>query len=207
MVEVSRRRAIEDVASALFRARGYSATSVRDIASALNIQGPSLYAHVSSKEDVLWAIVDRAAMRFETAALRALGPSGGPEAGSERSVTRAQDPSAAIAALVRAHVRVITDDPGAAAVFVHEWRALSGERRAAILARRDSYERTFRDLIEAGMAGGQFELTDPVIAATTILSALNGIASWYDPAGRLSPDRIADHFVDLVLRMLQGASR
>ena len=76
MVEVSRRRAIEDVASTLFRAHGYSATSVRDIARALDIQGPSLYAHVSSKEDVLWAIVDRAATRFETAALEALGTSG-----------------------------------------------------------------------------------------------------------------------------------
>ena len=79
MVEVSRRRAIEDVASTLFRQRGYSATSVRDIARALDIQGPSLYAHVSSKEDVLWAIVDRAATRFETASLQALGTLGGPD--------------------------------------------------------------------------------------------------------------------------------
>ena len=207
MVEVSRRRAIEDVASTLFRARGYSATSVRDIARALDIQGPSLYAHVTSKEDVLWAIVDRAATRFETAAVQALGTSGTPDAGSARLATAARDPSAALAALVRAHVRVITDDPGAAAVFVHEWRSLGGERRTAILARRDAYERRFRDLIEAGMAGGEFELTDPVIAAMTILSALNGPAAWYDPAGRLPPDRIADHLVDLVLRMLQGASR
>jgi hypothetical protein len=50
-------------------------------------------------------------------------------------------------------------------------------------------------------------MTDPVIASTTILSALNGLPAWYDAAGRLSPDRIADHLVDLVLRMLQGASR
>jgi AcrR family transcriptional regulator len=207
MVEISRRRAIEDVASTLFRARGYSATSVRDIARALDIQGASLYAHVSSKEDVLWAIVDRAAARFETAARWALGTPEARDADPARSPGPANDPSAAIAALVRAHVRVITDDPGAAAVFVHEWRSLGGERRAAILARRDAYERTFRDLIEAGMAGGEFELTDPVIASTTILSALNGIPTWYDPAGRLSPDRVADHHVDLVLRMLQGTSR
>ena len=69
MVELSRRRAIEDVASELFRAHGYAATSVRDIARGLEIQGPSLYAHVTSKEDVLWAIIDRAAGRFEAAAV------------------------------------------------------------------------------------------------------------------------------------------
>jgi AcrR family transcriptional regulator len=204
VVEISRRRAIEDVASELFRAHGYAATSVRDIARALDIQGPSLYAHVTSKEDVLWAIVDRAATRFEAAADEALEPPA--TLVSIRPWAHA-DPAVAIAALVRAHVRVITDDPGAAAVFVHEWRALGDERRSAILARRDAYERRFRDLIERGMADGVFEMTDPVVASTTILSALNGLPAWYDAAGRLSPARIADHLVDLVLRLLQGASR
>ena len=52
MVEVTRRQAIEDVASDLFRERGYAATSIRDIARALSVQGASLYAHVTSKEDV-----------------------------------------------------------------------------------------------------------------------------------------------------------
>ena len=60
MVEhLSRRQAIEDVASDLFRERGYAATSIRDIARALSVQGASLYSHVTSKEDVLWAIVDQ----------------------------------------------------------------------------------------------------------------------------------------------------
>jgi AcrR family transcriptional regulator len=204
VVEISRRRAIEDVASELFRTHGYAATSVRDIARALDIQGASLYAHVTSKEDVLWAIVDRAATRFEAAAEAAVQPPMGH--GSALPAAHA-DPMIALAALVRAHVLVITDDPGAAGVFVHEWRALGPERRAAILARRDAYEARFRELIERGMANGVFEMTDPVIASTTILSALNGLPAWYDAAGRLSPDRIADHLVDLVLRMLQGASR
>jgi AcrR family transcriptional regulator len=197
VVEPSRRRAIEDVASELFRAHGYAATSVRDIARVLDIQGPSLYAHVTSKEDVLWAIVARAAARFESAAEAATAPA--TEAG--------QDPATILAALVRAHVRVITDDVGAAAVFVHEWRALADDRRAAVLARRDAYERRFRDLIEAGIATGHFEMTDPALAAMAVLSTLNGIPGWYRPEGRLPAARIADHFVDLVLRMLHGASR
>lgn len=198
MVELSRRRAIEDVASELFGARGYAATSVRDIARVLDIQGPSLYAHVASKEDVLWAIVDRTAARFEAAA----------EAAEAATATdSSHDPAAALAALVRAHVRVISDDVGAAAVFVHEWRALGADRRAAVLARRDAYERRFRDRIAAGVATGDFEMTDPALAATAVLSALNGIPAWYRPDGRLLADRVADHFVDLILRMLHGASR
>jgi TetR/AcrR family transcriptional regulator, cholesterol catabolism regulator len=195
LVEISRRQAIEDVASDLFREHGYAATSIRDIARALSVQGASLYAHVTSKEDVLWAIVDRAAGRFEAAADRA-------EAAAE--ARRPGDPAEAIAALVRAHVEVVTAHVDEAGVFLNEWRALGRERRAEILERRDAYQARFRRAIEAGIAVGSFAMTDTSIAASSILSALNGVAAWYDPAGRLPADRIADHLVDLVLRMLEG---
>ena len=195
MVELSRRQAIEDVASDLFRERGYAATSIRDIARALDVQGASLYAHVTSKEDVLWAIVDRAASRFETAA---------DQAERNADARRPGDPAEAIAALVRAHVEVLTADVAEAGVFVHEWRALGVERRAAVLERRDAYEARFRRRIGEGIAVGAFALTDPAIASGAILSAINGLATWYDPEGRLSAERIADHLVDLILRMLEG---
>ena len=195
MVELSRRQAIEDVASDLFRERGYAATSIRDIARALSVQGASLYAHVTSKEDVLWAIVDRAASRFEAAADRA-------ELAAD--ARRPGDPAEAIAALVRAHVEVLTAHVDEAGVFVHEWRALGPERRAVILERRDAYERRFRRRIEEGITVGAFAMTDPAIASGAILSAVNGVATWYDPKGRLPAGRIADHLVDLSMRMLSG---
>jgi AcrR family transcriptional regulator len=195
MVELTRRQAIEDVASDLFRERGYAATSIRDIARALSVQGASLYAHVTSKEDVLWAIVDRAAGRFEAAADRAE---------REAEARRPGDPAEAIAALVRAHVEVLTADVDEAGVFVTEWRALGPERRAEILARRDAYERRFRTRIAEGIAVGAFGLTDPAVASSALLSAVNGVATWYDPAGRLPASRIADHLVDLILRMLSS---
>src|SRR6478672_4061032 len=126
MVETTRRREIEDAASSLFHERGYSATSVRDIARAVDIQGASLYAHVASKQDVLWSIVEGTAARFEVAAA---------------------DPGAIVfgpgvhlISLVRAHVGVVTDDIERASVFVHEWRALDPERRDDIARRRDAYE-------------------------------------------------------------------
>jgi hypothetical protein len=87
---------------------------------------------------------------------------------------------------------------------MHEWRSLGEERRRQILERRDAYQARFRRHVEAGMAGGVFAMTDPAIATSSILSAINGVAAWYDPAGRLPADRIADHLVDLVLRMLEG---
>jgi AcrR family transcriptional regulator len=195
MVELTKRQAIEDVASELFREHGYAGTSIRDIARALSVQGASLYAHVTSKEEVLWAIVDRAAARFEAAA---------DAAELSAAASRPGDSAEVLAALVHAHVGVLTADVDAAGVFVHEWRALDIGHRSSILARRDAYEARFRRTIENGIAVGAFAITDPAVATSTLLSAVNGVAGWYDPAGRLPAARIADHLVELSLRMVSN---
>jgi AcrR family transcriptional regulator len=191
-VTETRRVQIDDVATALFRERGYAATSVREIARALDLRGASLYAHVASKEDVLWSIVDQTAARFEDAADAAAGAEGSAEA--------------RLVGLLRTHVGVITGDPGAAVVFVHEWRQLNGHRRAEVLARRDRYEGRFRDLIRAGVDSGEFEPGDAGLIATFILSALNGIATWYRPDGRMSPEKIVETYADLALRAVRRRS-
>lgn len=188
MVETPRRQQIEDAASALFRERGYSATSVRDIARALNMQGPSLYAHVASKEDVLWSIVIRAADRFHTL----VGP----------IATGATPPAAKLREVIRAHVAVVTSSQKDAAVFLHEWRFLSPDRRADVAARRDAYEALFRQVISDGIGAGVFGHVDVPLTAMTILSALNGIATWYRTDGPLTPDEIADSYADLFLKAL-----
>ena len=196
MIEAgTRRREIDEVASELFHANGYAATSVRDIARALDIQAASMYAHVASKEDVLWSIVDRAAGAFEAAADAAVADGA------------TADPVDRLAALVEAHVEVVTADPRRSSVFVTEWRHLSPDRRTVIADRRDAYEARFRATIEDGIATGSFASTDAAIAATFLLTALNGIAGWYRPDGRLSADRLADHYVDLALRSLSEDHR
>jgi AcrR family transcriptional regulator len=189
----SRRRAIDEVASELFRANGYAATSVRDIAKALDIQAASMYAHVASKEDVLWSIVDAAATAFERAADSAEADAG--------------DPVDRLAALVEAHVEVVTADPERSSGFATEWRHLGADRRAAVAERRDAYESRFRAAITDGIAIGAFRSTDPALAAAFVLTALNGIASWYRTDGRLGPDRIADHYVELALGALTETAR
>jgi TetR/AcrR family transcriptional regulator, cholesterol catabolism regulator len=166
---------------------------VRDIARVLDIRGPSLYAHVASKEDVLWAIVDRVASRFETAA--------------DAATAEAPDPDNLLAGLVRAHVLVVAEDVGEASVFIHEWRYLSDDRRQAVLERRDAYESRFRAAIANGIASGAFALTDPSLAATFLLTALNGIPTWYRPGGAASPAQLADLYADLAVRSLTEASQ
>ena len=191
MVE-TRRRQIEDVASSLFRQQGYAATSVRDIARGVAIQGASLYAHVASKEDLLWAIVRRAAERFEAAADTAEHETAGQPAGAR------------LEGLVLAHVGVVTDDVGQAGVFVREWRSLGSDRRARIGQRRDAYEERWRRLIAEGSESGDFAPVDPALAASYLLTALNGIATWYRPDGTLSARAIAAEYANLSRRSLSA---
>ncbi len=194
VVETTRRREIEDAASSLFREHGYSGTSVRDIARALDIQGASLYAHITSKQAVLWSIVDEAADRFETAADAALLAVGGSRSG----------PGSRMDALVRAHVRVVVDDLERASVFVHDWRSLSADRRVEVLRRRDAYEARFRAIIADGVATGTFAPVDPVVAASYVLTALNGIVAWYRPDGRVNPTALVEIYTDLSRRAVRA---
>ena len=181
MVELTRRQAIEDVASDLFREHGYAGTSIRDIARALSVQGASLYAHVTSKEDVLWAIVDRAATRFEAAADAA-------EAAAE--ARRPGDPAEVLGgARSRARrgpdgrrrrgerVRERMACPRAGAPPIDPRAARSPTRTGSAAASRQ------------GIAVGAFAMTDPPSRRRRSSAPLNGISAWYDPAGRLPAGR------------------
>jgi AcrR family transcriptional regulator len=185
----TRRQQIEDVASALFSDRGYAATSMRDIAKALDLQGGSLYAHIPSKEAVLASIVQQAAERFH-AAVRPLAQ--GPGTAAER-----------LRRMVHAHVSVVAAGRERATVFLFEWTFLSPERREPVASARDTYEGYFTQVIAEGVAAGELTASDPKLAAVFILSAMNGLAHWYRSDGPLGPEELADHYADLFLCGLQ----
>jgi AcrR family transcriptional regulator len=188
----SRREQIEDVASALFSDRGYRATSMRDIASALDIQGASLYAHVSSKEAVLASIVERAAERFHDA----VGPiAQGPGTAAER-----------LRRMIDAHVKVVADGRERAHVFLFEWTSLGPERRERIAKARDAYESLFTRVIAEGIQAGELAREDARLAAIFLLSAMNALAHWYRPDGPIGPEAIASHYANLFLHGLERQS-
>ena len=158
---------------------------MREIARGLQIQGASLYAHVGSKEDVLLAIVERAADRFA----EAINP----------HVAGTTWPADKLRAMIRAHVGVVTDDLAAAAVYLEEWRFLAAERREIILGRRDAYERAFRSVIAEGIETGDFRMVEPRMTTRALLSSLNGIAGWWRPEGPLNAAQVAESYADLLL--------
>ena len=181
------------MASALFSSRGYAATSMRDIARALDLQGGSLYSHIPSKEAVLAAIVEEAAEDFH-AAVRPMAERPGPAAERLRE-------------MVAAHVRVVTGGRERAKVFLFEWTFLGEERRDAVARSRSAYQGYFERVVAEGVAAGELSAPDPKLAAVFVLSAMNAIAYWYRPDGALGPDALAGQYAELFLRGLQAHER
>ncbi len=171
-------------AERLFRERGFHATSVRDIAETVGLQGGSLYSHVESKDDLLWDIVNQSADRF-FAALR-------PIVASQKEIIRT------LGDAIVAHVGVLTDDLDAAAVYTTEWRHLSAERRAAVAQRRSEYEQLFRTLVRQGIREGVLSPVDETYATLFILSTLNYLYLWFRPGGRMTSDEVARMLADFI---------
>ncbi|MDQ4076733.1 MAG: TetR/AcrR family transcriptional regulator [Chloroflexota bacterium] len=188
-MESERKIQILDTAERLFSERGYQATSMRDLARELDLKGGSLYSHISSKEELLWRIVERAADEF----LGAVQP----------LVERDDDPVERLRDAIHAHVRVVTDNLDAATVYFHEWRFLSEPRRSEFLERRNHYEQLMRGLVADAVASGEFVQVDPKWATLLILSAVNWLYHWYNPDGPLSADEIADRFIEMIFHGLQ----
>jgi TetR/AcrR family transcriptional regulator, cholesterol catabolism regulator len=67
------------------------------------------------------------------------------------------------------------------------------------VSRRDHFERVVRNIVQQGIDEGVFRRTDTAISVNALLGAVNWMTRWYRPAGRLSPDEIADQFADLFL--------
>jgi TetR/AcrR family transcriptional regulator, cholesterol catabolism regulator len=188
-VESERKIQILDVAERLFAQRGYHATSMRELAQEVDLQGGSLYSHISGKEELLWRVLERAADRF----MSAIQPA--------QASTRV--PVEMLRAAIRAHLGVITENVDAATVYFHEWKALSEPRRSAFLERRDRYERLMRDLVARAVDSGAFREVEPKWATLVILSTLNWVYQWYDPEGPLSSDEIAERLTEMVFEGLQ----
>src|SRR4051812_40520154 len=137
----SRREELTRTAARLFADRGYHGTSLADVAEALGMQKASLYHHIDSKEDLLWAVAWGGAEAFH-AALDAV-PDDVPVPGKIRLA-------------LRAHLRVVGEQLDAATVFTREWRALDGERRGGLVAaRRRPRGRPRRPLPGGGGGGGR----------------------------------------------------
>ncbi len=177
------RRRTEILHSALraFRARGYHATTLEDIATQLGIRSAALYHYFPDKESILYACHREGLAEVERILTEA----------RERYATAQER----LAYAIREHVRVMADTLEASALAL-EVSALSPRHRAEVIAQRDRYERGLRDIVADGAAKEQFRALNPKLAVFAILGAINWVARWYRPDGPVRAPELGAQFAD-----------
>ena len=183
---------IRIAAIALFKARGYHGTPVRELAQAVRIETASLYYHFPSKQEILSDLFDRTM----DALLEGLG----------QAIASGSNPEERLRTFVRFHVLFHIARQDEAFISHSEIRSLSARNRRRNIAKRDRYERMVRGLLTAGVRAGDFEIADVRLASTAILMMCSGVSDWFTGRGRLKGARVADRYADMVIRMVTGSA-
>jgi AcrR family transcriptional regulator len=182
---VKPRESILGVATQLFSEAGYAGTTMRDIAKAVGVLPGSLYAHIDGKETLLLEIVESGIDRFLAAAADLEGTA---------------EASDRMRSAIKAHVRVVAENPQRTLVVFHQWRFLSGPNRSRIVDKRRRYEDAFTKIVGDGVETGAFSRQlDRKVAVLSILGSLNWTAEWFRPDGPADADEIGDRLADTIL--------
>ncbi len=188
----NRRQALIMAAAALFRRKGFAATSTRDIAQAVGMHSGSPFYHFKSKDALLYAVMEagmHSALARQTQALQALGNS--VEAGFARAQLRG---------LIRAHFETLLG-PGNdfVPVMLYEHRSLGARQRLALAKLQAQYEAAWGPVLEAlhreGVLGAPVKL-----ARLLMLGALNWSVQWFDSKKSASVDDLTDACMALFLK-------
>jgi AcrR family transcriptional regulator len=182
------REDILEAAAQVFRQKGFHGASMQDIAKAVNLQKPSLSHHVSSKQEILLALLDRA-LELLLERISAI---------SSQDITADQK----LREMVRAYLQILAENTDLSAVLLFEHRSLERKQHARHVPNRDRFESLWRAVLEEGVATKRFTCKDPALTTRAILGILNWTITWYRPEGALEIDQIADHYSDLLLHGL-----
>ena len=181
-------------AGKLFRQKGFTSTTVREIAGAAGMLPGSLHYRYATKESLLLALMEQGITKAINAVRSAIAAS--------------RDPIERVRLSMRAHLRLLIHEDDTIYVSLYEWRALRGEARESMVRLRDRYDALWDGLIYEAAGGGRLRPDiDLKLVRLSILGAGNWVAQWYSPEGDLSPDDIADAFVDNLLHGILADDR
>jgi AcrR family transcriptional regulator len=185
-----RRREILDAAARIFRDKGYAATSIQDVAQAVDILKGSLYYYIDSKDDLLFEVIQ--------------------EVHQDGLANLAEAKKVSGSALEKIHsfvVRHASFNAGNLAqmtVFFQDFKSLSDERHKLIVEERDLYDEYLRGVIAAGKDEGSVRSSvDAKLAAFWILGGMNWMYQWYRADGPQSLDEITEAFAELAVNSVR----
>jgi len=182
------REDILEAAAQVFRQKGFHGASMSDIAAAVSLRKASLYHHVSSKQEILLELLERAL-----------------ELLLERiSLISTQNISAdeKLQRMIREYLQILIENIDLASVLLFEHRSLERRQRIRHIPNRDKFESLWKDVIIEGVNKKIFTCENPALATRALLGIMNWTITWYRPDGELSIEQIADQYSNLLLKGL-----
>ena len=169
----SRRTEILEKAAILFHKKGYSASSMRDIAKAMGMESASLYNHIKSKQEILQAILLPLAHRYTK----------GVEEISKSPLTSIQQ----LERIIADQVRITIENTDGVSLVPNEWVHLEKEALKEFLQLRTFYEKEFKKVFKKCIKDGYLRKVNIDIAVFSILSTLRWLYSWYSKNQNINP--------------------
>lgn len=186
----SKKDVITQKAAALFKSKGFSSASMRELAESVGVEAPSLYNHIGSKIELLQAICFKVANEFT----RYL----------DDTENNAGNYAARLQQVIRFHIRMMLEHFDEVYVANHEWKHLKEPYLSNFLMQRRGYEKRLISLMEGGIAAKEFKLVNPYVAVLTILSAVRGLEFWQQHKKNISSQVLED---DMVNHLLKGITK
>jgi AcrR family transcriptional regulator len=175
-------------AADLFYRQGFDATSMNDIAEAVNLTKAGLYYYTKGKGDLLVKIMNYAMDRVERDIIV--------------PCQAIEDAEQRLTQIIRRHLDAIIVTGGAITILTGEVDKLTATQNAAMLDRKRLYLDLVRNTLAQLKKQKRLRDLDVTIASLNMFSTILGVARWHQPQGRFAPKRVTDETLRFILSAL-----
>ena len=180
---------VVEAAVKVFYDKGYAASTIQDVADVVGVLKGSLYHYISSKEDLLFRILQESHEQARVLMSEI----------SELDVT----PIERLQTYLERTYLWYLAHPERVSVYFNQQHHLTGDNRAEMLVQMRDFEHYLRELLaEAKGAGSLRSDLDLKLASFFLLGALNSLPSWYRAGGPYTAEHIAREFTAMSMRTL-----
>jgi AcrR family transcriptional regulator len=183
-MQETRKQEIIRIASLLFKKKGYSAVTMRDLAQAMGMKAASLYNHIDSKQAILQEIILATAEEFTHGMTKVL----------EKDITSIEK----LKALIELHVSIAVSKPESLAALNSDWMHLE-EKLDYYLKLRNDYEANFKWIIQQGIADNELRNINVEVVLFSFLSTLRTLYLWIPKKEQLNKTELTDHLTRILI--------
>lgn len=180
-----------EVAAEVFHRKGYDNTSMSDVAEAAGLTKAGLYHHVSSKESLLYTVLDSGLDLTESYVMKPL--------------ETIADPIDRLKTMIELHLRLVLEERNLEVTgLLHECKTLAPADRTRINRRKKEYVKMSTKVIADAIRKHNITDVNPKLAAFALLGMLNWTYQWYKPSGSHSREEIVTQFQNIFLNGILG---